>query len=50
MHMTIKNKTKRGQPNIAVVIRDTLETIEQDVRFEYVNLTSCYISIFKNKF
>lgn len=42
-----KTKTKRGQPNIAVVIRDTLETIEQDVRFEYVNLTSCYISILK---
>ena len=40
------SKSKR-KSNMAVVIRDTLDKIEQKVRFEYVNLSSCYINILK---
>lgn len=39
-----KNKNK---PNMAVIIRETLDEIEQEVRFKYVNLSSCYINILK---
>ena len=42
-----KRSKNKNKTNMAVVIRETLDKIEQEVRFEYVNLSSCYINILK---
>jgi DEAD/DEAH box helicase len=39
-------KLKKGQnPNIASVIRETLNEVERDLRFKYVRLFSCYNAV-----
>lgn len=39
-------KRKQGAtPNIATVIRDTLNEVERDLRFKYVRLFSCYNAV-----
>ncbi|GJL94924.1 MAG: DEAD/DEAH box helicase [Hyphococcus sp.] len=39
-------KVKQGQnPNIATVIRETLNEVERDLRFKYVRLFSCYNAV-----
>ena len=43
-----KSKKSTRKPNIQVVIRDTLEDIETELRFRLVNNTSCYISILRH--
>lgn len=42
-----KSQERKNKRNMAVVIRETLKKIEKEVRFEYVNLSSCYLNILK---
>lgn len=43
---SLEYKSRRGgSPNIATVIRDTLNEVERDLRFKYVRLFSCYNAV-----
>lgn len=45
---SFKHKKNAGKnPNIATVIRTTLSEVENDLRFKYVRLFSCYIAVLK---
>jgi replicative superfamily II helicase len=38
-------KAKRGSPSVATVIRETLDLIEQQLRFRYVKFVKCYLDL-----
>lgn len=40
-----KKKDKEDEVNISSTIRETLRTVEQDLRFRYVKYLSCYASV-----
>ncbi|MBR0683354.1 DEAD/DEAH box helicase [Roseomonas eburnea] len=40
-----ENHRRTGGTDIAKSIRETLKDIEQDIRFKYLRLTSCYLSV-----
>lgn len=40
-----ENHSRNGGSNMAKSIRDTLDDIEQQIRFRYLRLTSCYVTV-----
>ncbi|MGN8094150.1 DEAD/DEAH box helicase [Methylobacterium sp. 22177] len=43
-----KNHTYEKDKPIATVIRETLQDIEEDIRFKYFRLSICYLSVFEH--